>query len=147
MNGQGLQPDTFPGDGFRGGVIDLAGNGGDGNHALLWVIFTLLLIVLVVTLVSLFLDEYRRTQEAHADGHDGSPPTDEHEAPTQVVDLQPESPQAEAQAASAQADEQPASAGGDALSVLDTRYAAGEVTRRDYLRIRKDILGPEAAAS
>jgi uncharacterized membrane protein len=144
MNGQGLQPDTFPGDGFRGGVIDLAGNGGDGNHALLWVIFTLLLIVLVVTLVSLFLNEYRRTQEAHADG---PPPTDEHEAPTQVVDLQPESPQADMQAASAQADEQPAPAGGDALAVLDTRYAAGEVTRRGHLRIRKDILAPEAVPS
>jgi uncharacterized membrane protein len=147
MNGQGLQPDTFPGDSFRGGVIDLAGNGGDGNHTLLWVIFTLLLIVLVVTLVSLFLDEYRRTQEAAAEGHDGLPPTDEHQEASTVVDLQPESPQDDPQAASVQAEEQPAPAGRDALSVLDTRYAAGEVTRRDYLRIRKDILGPEAAPS
>jgi uncharacterized membrane protein len=146
MNGQELQPDTFPGDGFGRGVIDLAGNGGDGNHALLWVIFTLLLIVLVVTLVSLFLDEYRRTQTADADGHDVPPPVDEHDAPTQVVDVQPESPHVDVQAASSEADEQPAAAG-DALAVLDTRYAAGEVTRRDYLRIRKDILGPEAAPS
>jgi uncharacterized membrane protein len=127
MNGQGLQPYTFPGDGFRGGVIDLAGNGDGGNHGLLWVIFTLLLIVLVVTLVSLFLDEYRRAKAA--EGGNDARPVAEHEASTQGGDVEP-----------------PA-VPGDALAILDTRYAAGEVTRRDYLRIRKDIVGPETAPS
>ena len=35
---------------------------------------------------------------------------------------------------------------GGALAVLDTRYASGELTRRDYLQARKDILGPGAAS-
>ena len=112
---------------FRGRVIELAGNGGDGDHALLWVIFALLLIVLIVTLASLVLGEYRRRQAHRPDVPDDGSATDVHEAPTQV-NVQP-------------------SPGGDALAILDARYAAGEVVRRDYLRIRQDIIGPNAAPS
>jgi uncharacterized membrane protein len=46
----------------------------------------------------------------------------------------------------ASADDVPGPPGG-ALGVLDTRYASGELTRRDYLQARKDILGPGAAAA
>jgi uncharacterized membrane protein len=127
--------------GFRGGVIDFAGSSGD--HSLLWVIFAVLLIVLVVTLVNLFLDEYRRTQDARADGHEPPLETDAHEAPTQVVDVQPESPPVDVHA---EPDES-ASPAGNPLAILDARYAAGEVARKDYLRIRRDILGPNAATS
>ncbi len=35
---------------------------------------------------------------------------------------------------------------GRALAVLDVRYARGELSRRDYLRARGDILGPDLAA-
>ncbi len=34
---------------------------------------------------------------------------------------------------------------GGALAILDSRYASGELGRRDYLRARADILGTGAA--
>jgi uncharacterized membrane protein len=126
VNGPAIPPDAFPDGGFRGRVIDLAGNGGDGNHALLWAIFALLLIVLAVTVVSLVLQEHRRRQAERPDVPVDAPAADVHEASTE--------PNMEASP-------------GDALAILDARYAAGEVERRDYLRIRRDILGPSAAPS
>ncbi len=35
---------------------------------------------------------------------------------------------------------------GGALAVLDTRYASGELTRKDYLQAREDIGGPAAVS-
>lgn len=104
MNGNGLPP-----DGFRGGMIQVAGQRGDGGHSLLWVIFAILLVVLLVALVSLVLDAYHRTKEPdHAHDPGEAPPN-------------------------------------EALAILDTRYASGELTRRDYLQARKDILGSGGA--
>src|SRR5262245_61998057 len=121
-----MDQNLLPPDEFRGRVIDLAGDGGAGDHQLLWVIFALLLIVLVVTLASLVLGEYRGRQAHRPDVPDDGSATDVHETPPQM-DVP--------------------SSGGDALAILDARYAAGEVVRRDYLRIRQDILGPNAVPS
>ena len=119
-----MDQNMLPPDGFRGRVIDLAGTGGDGSHPLLWVIFVLLLVLLAVTVASLLLDEHRRRQ-AH-EAADASPTDLEAAATETSIEAAP---------------------GGDALAILDARYAAGEVVRRDYLRIRRDILGPNAAPS
>ena len=75
-------------------------------------------------LASLLLDEHRRRQ-AH-EAADASPTDLEAAATETSIEAAP---------------------GGDALAILDARYAAGEVVRRDYLRIRRDILGPNAAPS
>src|SRR5262249_58346669 len=101
-----MDQNLLPPDDFRGRVIDLAGDSGAGDRQLLWVIFALLLIVLVVTLASLVLGEYRRRQAHRPDVPDDGAATDVHEAPPQM-DVRPPS-------------------GGDALAILDARYAAGE---------------------
>ena len=106
-------------------MIDVAGNGSD-SHALLWAIFVLLSIVLAVTLVSLVLGEYRRRRADRAEVPVEAPAPEADDAPTANTET---------------------SSSGDPLAILDARYAAGEVERRDYLRIRRDILGPTAAPS
>jgi len=122
-----MDQNMLPPDEFRGRVIDLAGTGGDGSHPLLWVIVVLLLVLLAVTVASLLLDEHRRRQTHEAAVSVDASPTDLDEAATETsIEAAP---------------------GGDALAILDARYAAGEVVRRDYLRIRRDILGPNAAPS
>ena len=90
--------------------MQVAGHHSDGGHTLLWVVFAILLVVLLVALISLVLDAYKRSK-----------------APEQLHGME----------------EAPA---GGALAILDTRYASGELTRRDYLQARKDILGPGAAS-
>jgi len=85
----------------------MAGHHGDGNHALLWVIFAVLLAVLLVALISLVLDVYHRSNSPVAAVGAGAAP-------------------------------------GGALAILDSRYASGELGRRDYLRARADIIGPGA---
>ena len=73
-------------------MVEVAGHPGNGDHALLWVVFALV------------LDYYHRSNEPQA---------------AEFVPL----------------------SGGAALEILDTRYASGELTRRDYLQARKDLLG------
>ena len=85
-------------------MVEVAGHPGNGDHALLWVVFALVLVLLLVVLVSLVLDYYHRSNEPQP-GENVPPP------------------------------------GGAALEILDTRYAGGELTRRDYLQARKDLLG------
>ena len=87
----------------------MAGHPGNGDHALLWVVFALVLVLLLVVLVSLVLDYYRRSNEPQP-GENVPPP------------------------------------GGAALEILDTRYAGGELTRRDYLQARGLFGAGEAPA-
>jgi uncharacterized membrane protein len=54
-------------------MIQVAGHHGDGNHALLWVVFALLLVVLLVALVSLVLDYYHRSNEGPPAPRGGPP--------------------------------------------------------------------------
>jgi uncharacterized membrane protein len=85
-------------------MVEVAGHPGNGDDALLWVVFALVLVLLLVVLVSLVLDYYHRSNEPQS--AENVPPS-----------------------------------GGAALEILDTRYASGELTRRDYLQARKDLLG------
>src|SRR5262245_22328895 len=58
MNGNG-----FPPDALRGRMIEVGGHPGNGDHALLWVVFALVLVLLLIALVSIVLDHYHRSQE------------------------------------------------------------------------------------
>ena len=100
MNGNGFPPDTF-----RGRVVEVGGHPGNSDHALLWVVFALVLVLLLIALVSIVLDYYHRSNEP--------------EAPATQPPLPAE----------------------NALAILDTRYANGELKRDDYLQARGDILG------
>ncbi len=82
---------------------------GGGPHSFSWVIFGLLLALLLLTIVSIALDAYCRSQGPRP--FTGPPPSG--------------TPR-----------------GGRALAVLDVRYARGEISRKDYLRVREDLGTP-----
>jgi uncharacterized membrane protein len=44
-------------------MIQVAGHHSDGNHALMWLIFAVLLVLLLVALISLVLDHYHRSNQ------------------------------------------------------------------------------------
>ena len=54
-------------------MVEVAGHPGNGDHALLWVVFALVLVLLLVVLVSLVLDYYHRSNEQQPG--ENAPPT------------------------------------------------------------------------
>ncbi|HZO61444.1 MAG TPA: SHOCT domain-containing protein [Gaiellaceae bacterium] len=111
-----IRPNVLPpsGFGFRGGDGPLRGAvvrhvDGGGPGALAWVIFALVLALLLLTIASLVLDDYRsRAGRPSAQSAPGPPGSTR------------------------------------ALTVLDDRYARGEISRDDYLRARDDLRGLDA---
>jgi uncharacterized membrane protein len=99
----------------RGGgtFTERVGNAGGGPDSLLWVIFALVLVLLLLAIVSLALDAYSRSQGG---GYF-------------VKRLPPGGPPG-------------LLPGGQALGVLRMRYARGEISREEYLRVREDLGGP-----
>jgi uncharacterized membrane protein len=110
MDRYGNQPFPFRGG---GGFVERAGHNG-GPSDLAWVIFALLLVLLLLTIVSLALDAYHRSQG-------GPRPFSKWLSPGGPPEFAP---------------------GRRALAVLDMRYARGEVSRKDYLQAREDLGTP-----
>jgi putative oligomerization/nucleic acid binding protein len=108
MDRHGDQP--FPPFG-SGRLVERVGEGG-GPSDLAWVIFSLLLVLLLLAIVSLALDAYFRSQRPRPFTRwlpPGMPP-----GPFP---------------------------GGRALAVLGVRYARGEISREEYLQARADLSG------
>jgi Short C-terminal domain len=107
MDRYGNQPFPFGGARF----VERVGDGG-GPSDLAWVIFSLLLVLLLLAIVSLALDAYFRSQRPRPFTKwlpPGIPP-----GPFR---------------------------GGRALAVLDVRYARGEISRDEFLQTRADLGG------
>jgi uncharacterized membrane protein len=98
----------------RGGgyFAEHVGHGGGWPDSLLWVIFSLLLVLLLLAIVSLALDAYYRAQRPRHLGRRVGPGMPPGFFP-----------------------------GGRALAVLGMRYARGEISREEYLRAREDLAG------
>jgi uncharacterized membrane protein len=107
-----MQP-FLPRGGFRGGFVERVGDAGGWPDALAWAIFAVLLTLLAITIVSVALDAYYRSRRGPK-------------------------PFARALAAGLPGG---AMAGGHAVSILGVRYARGEISRDEYLRVRDDLGG------
>ncbi len=108
----GLIPDGFRGDGTPfRGALVEHADRG-GPDALVWAIFALLLVLLLLAIASLAFDLYHRHRDPQS-------------APESVGDGPPPT-------------HGPSSG---ALTLLDDRYARGEIPRDDYLQARDDLRG------
>jgi uncharacterized membrane protein len=119
-----IRPYGFGPGQFRGGDgVPFRGalvqhvDGGSGPSSLAWAIFALVLVLLVLAIVSLAIDAYYRSR--------GTP-----SATKSVPD-----------AGIGHRDS------GQALAVLDRRYARGKVSREEYLQTRDDLRGAADATT